>query len=158
MNDVIKKAIGNHEKDASDKNVKIILEPKKEETRTINADESKIQQVIDNLLSNALDFTKDGTITLKVYDLFIRSDDKDNQNTQESIALEVKDTGSGINEEIMPRLFEKFSRRSDSGAGLGLYISKKIVDMHGGKFWAQNNRGAKGATFTITLPIYERTK
>ena len=158
LNDVIKKAIGNHEKDASDKNVKIILEPKKEETRTINADESKIQQVIDNLLSNALDFTKDGTITLKVYDLFIRSDDKDNQNTQESIALEVKDTGSGINEEIMPRLFEKFSRRSDSGAGLGLYISKKIVDMHGGKFWAQNNRGAKGATFTITLPIYERTK
>jgi signal transduction histidine kinase len=69
----------------------------------------------------------------------------------------VKDTGSGINEEIMPRLFEKFSRRSDSGAGLGLYISKKIIDMHGGKFWAQNNRGAKDATFTFTLPTKEKT-
>lgn len=157
LNDVIKKAVDNHEKDASDRNVKIIFEPKKEEIKTVNADESKIRQVIDSLLSNALDFTKDGTITMKVYDLSIRSDDKEDHDTQESIAIEVKDTGSGINEEIMPRLFEKFSRRSDSGAGLGLYISKKIVDMHGGKFWAQNNRGAKGATFTFTLPIHEET-
>jgi signal transduction histidine kinase len=157
LNEVLKKAVGNHERDASGKNVKIIFEPKKEDTRSINADESKIGQVINNLLSNALDFTKNGTITIKVYDLSIRSDDKENHDTQESIAIEVKDTGSGINEEIMPRLFEKFSRRSDSGAGLGLYISKKIVDMHGGKFWAQNNKGAKGATFTFTLPIYQKT-
>jgi signal transduction histidine kinase len=146
-----------HEKDASDRNVKIIFEQKKEEAKTIYADESKILQVIDNLLSNALDFTKDGTITMKVYDLSIRSDYKENNDTQESIAIEVKDTGSGISEEIMARLFEKFSRRSDSGAGLGLYISKKIVDMHGGKFWAQNNRGTKGATFTFTLPTKEKT-
>jgi signal transduction histidine kinase len=157
LNEVLKKAVGNHERDASGKNVKIIFEPKKEDTRSINADESKIGQVINNLLSNALDFTKNGTITIKVYDLSIQSDDKENHDTQESIAIEVKDTGSGINEEIMPRLFEKFSRRSDSGAGLGLYISKKIVDMHGGKFWAQNNKGAKGATFTFTLPIYQKT-
>ncbi|HEX5673456.1 MAG TPA: ATP-binding protein [Nitrososphaeraceae archaeon] len=54
-------------------------------------------------------------------------------------------------------MFEKFSRRSDSGAGLELYISNKIVDMHGGKFRAQNNRGAKGATFTFTLPVCEKT-
>ena len=153
LNDTIKKIVGNHEKEALDKKVKIIFEPKKEEIKTISADESKILQVIDNLLSNALDFTKDGTITIKVYDLSIRSDDKDNSETQESIAIEVKDTGSGINEEIMSRLFEKFSRRADSGAGLGLYIAKKIVDMHGGKIWAQNNRGSKGATFTFTLPL-----
>jgi signal transduction histidine kinase len=57
----------------------------------------------------------------------------------------------------MSHLFEKFSRRSDSGAGLGLFISKKIVDMHGGKFWAQNNRGVKGATFTFMLPVNEKT-
>jgi signal transduction histidine kinase len=157
LNDTIKKIVGNHEKEALDKKVKIIFEPKKEEIKTISADESKIQQVIDNLLSNALDFTKDGTIIIKVYDLSIRSDDKDNSETQESIAIDVKDTGSGINEEIMSRLFEKFSRRSDSGAGLGLYITKKIVDMHGGKIWAQNNRGSKGATFTFTLPLNEQT-
>jgi signal transduction histidine kinase len=157
LNDTIKKIVGNHEKEALDKKVKIIFESKKEEIRTINADESKIQQVIDNLLSNALDFTKDGTIIIKVYDLSIRSDDKDNSDTQESIAIEVKDTGSGINEEIMSRLFEKFSRRSDSGVGLGLYIAKKIVDMHGGKIWAQNNRGTKGATFTFALPLSKHT-
>ena len=157
LNDTIKKIVGNHEKEALDKKVKIIFEPNKEEIKTISADESKILQVIDNLLSNALDFTKDGTITIKVYDLSIRSDDKDNSETQESIAIEVKDTGSGINEEIMSRLFEKFSRRADSGAGLGLYIAKKIVDMHGGKIWAQNNRGSKGATFTFTLPLNEQT-
>jgi signal transduction histidine kinase len=157
LNDTIKKIVGNHEKEALDKKVKIIFEPKKQEIKTISADESKIQQVIDNLLSNALDFTKDGTIIIKVYDLSIRSDDKDNSETQESIAIDVKDTGSGINEEIMSRLFEKFSRRSDSGAGLGLYITKKIVDMHGGKIWAQNNRGSKGATFTFTLPLNEQT-
>jgi signal transduction histidine kinase len=157
LNDTIKKIVGNHEKEALDKKVKIIFEPKKQEIKTISADESKIQQVIDNLLSNALDFTKDGTITIKVYDLSIRSDDRDNSETQESIAIDVKDTGSGINEEIMSRLFEKFSRRSDSGAGLGLYITKKIVDMHGGKIWAQNNRGSKGATFTFTLPLNEQT-
>jgi signal transduction histidine kinase len=156
LNDTIKKIVGNHEKEALDKKVKIIFEPKKQEIKTISADESKIQQVIDNLLSNALDFTKDGTIIIKVYDLSIRSDDKDSE-TQESIAIDVKDTGSGINEEIMSRLFEKFSRRSDSGAGLGLYITKKIVDMHGGKIWAQNNRGSKGATFTFTLPLNEQT-
>ena len=57
----------------------------------------------------------------------------------------------------MSHLFEKFSRRSDSGAGLGLYISKKIVDMHGGRFWAQNNQGTKGSTFTFTLPVNEKT-
>lgn len=157
LNDIIKKVLDKHENDALDRNVKIIFEPKKEDIKIINADESKIQQVIDNLISNALDFTNNGTITVKVYDLSIRSDDKGNHDTQDSIAIEVKDTGSGINEEIMPRLFEKFSRRSDSGAGLGLYISKKIVDMHRGKFWAQNNRGSKGATFTFTLPIYEKT-
>jgi signal transduction histidine kinase len=157
LNDSIKKIIGNHEKNALDRNVKIIFEPKKDEIKTINADQSKIQQVIDNLLSNALDSTKDGTITIKAYDLSIRSDDNEKQDVQESIAVEVRDTGSGINPEIMPRLFEKFSRRSDSGTGLGLYISKRIVDMHGGKFWAQNNRGAKGATFTFTVPVNEKT-
>ena len=157
LNDSIKKIISNHEKNALDRNVKIIFEPNKAEMKTINADQAKIQQVIDNILFNALDSTKDGTITIKAYDLSLRSDDKQNHDVQESIAVEVKDTGSDINQEIIQRLFEKFSKRSDSGAALGLYISKKIVEMHGGKFWAQNNRGAKGATFTFTLPVNEKT-
>ena len=104
-----------------------------------------------------MDFTNDGTIAIKVYDLAIRSDDKENHDSQESICIEVKDTGSGIDQGIMSRLFEKFSRRSDSGVELGLYISKKIVDMPGGKFWAQNNRDMKGATFTFMLPVNDKT-
>jgi signal transduction histidine kinase len=85
LNDTIKKIVGNHEKEALDKKVKIIFEPKKEEIKTINADESKIQQIIDNLLSNALDFTNDGTIAIKVYDLAIRSDDKENHDSQDQL-------------------------------------------------------------------------
>ena len=56
----------------------------------------------------------------------------------------------------MSHLFEKFSRRSDSGAGLGLYISKKIVDMHGGRFWAQNNQGTKGATLLLRYRLMKK--
>jgi signal transduction histidine kinase len=57
---------------------------------------------------------------------------------------------------MLPRLFEKFATRSVSGTGLGLYISKSIVDNHGGKLWANNNRDEKGATFTFTIPINQK--
>ena len=70
--------------------------------------------------------------------------------------MEVKDTGAGINPEVLPRLFEKFATRSVSGTGLGLYISKSIVDNHGGNIWAYNNKDGKGATFTFTLPIDQK--
>jgi len=66
------------------------------------------------------------------------------------------DTGEGINPEIIPRLFTKFATRSFSGTGLGLYISKNIVEAHGGKMWAENNLHGEGATFTFTLPLSSR--
>jgi signal transduction histidine kinase len=72
--------------------------------------------------------------------------------------VEIKDTGAGINPEMMSRLFEKFATRSISGTGLGLYISKSIVDSHGGKIWAHNNKDDKGATFTFTLPLDKKSK
>jgi two-component system sensor histidine kinase VicK len=65
----------------------------------------------------------------------------------------VRDNGRGIDPEIMPKLFTKFATKSNQGIGLGLYISKSIVEAHGGKIWAENNRNGKGATFTFTLPI-----
>jgi signal transduction histidine kinase len=74
---------------------------------------------------------------------------------EESIVIEIKDTGSGINPEMLPRLFEKFATKSGSGTGLGLYISKSIVDRHGGKIWAYNNKDGIGATFTFALPIHQ---
>jgi two-component system sensor histidine kinase VicK len=70
-----------------------------------------------------------------------------------SITVSVKDTGSGINPDIIPRLFSKFVTASEKGTGLGLYISKKIIEAHGGKIWAENNKDGEGATFAFTLPL-----
>ncbi|HKG42208.1 MAG TPA: HAMP domain-containing sensor histidine kinase, partial [Nitrososphaeraceae archaeon] len=70
------------------------------------------------------------------------------------ILVSVKDTGTGIDPEILPRLFTKFATKSFEGTGLGLFISKSIIEAHGGKIWAENNSdGKKGATFTFSLPI-----
>jgi two-component system, OmpR family, sensor histidine kinase VicK len=76
---------------------------------------------------------------------------KDNNSNE--VIISIKDTGTGINSEILPRLFTKFATKSDIGTGLGLYISKGIVEAHDGKIWAENNSDGKGATFTFTLPV-----
>ena len=67
--------------------------------------------------------------------------------------MSIKDTGSGIQPEIMPKLFSKFVTNSPRGTGIGLFISKSIVEAHGGKIWAENNADGKGATFTFRLPL-----
>jgi signal transduction histidine kinase len=69
------------------------------------------------------------------------------------VVISVKDTGIGINPAIFTRLFTKFGTRSETGTGLGLYISKSIVEAHDGKIWVENNPDGKGATFTFTLPF-----
>ena len=66
--------------------------------------------------------------------------------------MSIKDTGSGIDSEIVPKLFSKFTTKSLKGTGLGLFISKSIVEAHGGKIWAENNTDGKGATFSFSLP------
>ena len=71
--------------------------------------------------------------------------------------VSINDTGIGIDPEIMPRLFEKFASKSFQGTGLGLYICKGIIEAHGGRIWAENNTGGKGATFTFSLPIAQLT-
>jgi two-component system sensor histidine kinase VicK len=107
----------------------------------VSADKTRLYQVIANLLDNAIKFTKEGTISVDV---------EDKENSQ--VTISVKDTGAGISPEIAPRLFTKFATTSDAGTGLGLYLSKSIVDAHGGKMWAQNNPGKVGATFGFTFP------
>ena len=156
LNQTIKQVIEDHQKEAQDKAVKIVFESKKNVPTTIYADEARLQQVMNNLLSNAINFTKNGTITITAYKAQVDTDSENNEQDKESIVVEIKDTGTGINPEMLPRLFEKFATRSESGTGLGLYISKSIVDSHGGKIWAYNNRDGKGATFTFTLPIYQK--
>jgi signal transduction histidine kinase len=156
LNQTIERVIEDHRKEALDKGVKIIFEVNKQIRTIIYADEARLQQVIHNLLSNAISFTKNGTVTVKVYKADVESDAENDEANKESIVVEVKDTGTGISAEMLPRLFEKFATRSVSGTGLGLYISKSIVDNHGGKLWANNNREEKGATFTFTIPINQK--
>ena len=118
------------------------------ESLAVDADKDRITQVISNLLANAIKFTskrRDGVI-------FVSAERKKNSN-QEEVIVSIKDTGEGINPEIQPRLFTKFATASFSGTGLGLYISKGIVETHGGRMWAENNPEGKGATFTFTLPL-----
>lgn len=67
--------------------------------------------------------------------------------------VSIKDTGKGIDMEILPRLFSKFASKSDKGTGLGLFLSKGIIQAHGGKIWAENNKDGIGATFRFTLPL-----
>jgi two-component system sensor histidine kinase VicK len=112
----------------------------------VYADKERIMQVLGNLLSNALKFTKQGTITIRAE----QSDDKS------QLTVKVTDTGLGIDHTLLLRLFTKFATKSDKGTGLGLYISKSIVEAHGGKIWAENNTDGRGATFTFTLPIQQR--
>jgi len=110
------------------------------------ADKHRINQVISNLLNNAIKFTKQGHITI--------STEKEKKYGKEVI-VKVKDSGFGIDPDIMPRLFTKFATKSYTGTGLGLFICKGIVEAHGGKMWAENNRDGRGATFSFSLPIFK---
>ncbi|CAN5174595.1 hypothetical protein BH18THE2_BH18THE2_41760 [soil metagenome] len=120
-----------------EKNVKISYAPT---DIFIEADRIRLTQVISNLLSNAVKFTKEGIIS-------ITSEKNDSQ-----VIVTIKDTGAGIEPDLFPRLFSKFATRSASGTGLGLFISKSIVEAHGGKIWAENNPNGRGAIFTFSLP------
>ena len=155
LNHAIQQLIEDHQKEAADKNVKVILDFKKNVPTTIYADEARLQQVFNNLLSNAINFTNNGTVMITAYKAQVDTNVEMGHQDEESIVIEIKDTGSGINPEMLPRLFEKFATKSGSGTGLGLYISKSIVDSHGGKIWAHNNKDGIGATFTFAIPIHQ---
>jgi two-component system sensor histidine kinase VicK len=109
----------------------------------LEADKTRLYQVIANLLTNAINFTNEGTIT-------VSADVNDNNN---ELIVTVRDSGEGIHSDIIPRLFTKFATKSNTGTGLGLYISKNIIEAHGGRIWAENNQDGKGANFTFTLPL-----
>jgi signal transduction histidine kinase len=107
----------------------------------IEADKTRIYEVVSNLLRNAIKFTDSGTITI--------TSSLEGTNA----IISIKDSGRSIDPELMPRLFTKFASKSETGIGLGLYLSKKIIEAHGGKIWAENNKDGKGATFAFTLPL-----
>jgi two-component system, OmpR family, sensor histidine kinase VicK len=142
LENIVQDYLGHIEKE--NQNVKLVYNFKRDnDTLPIDADRDRIAQVISNLLSNAIKFTarKNGVISVSA------------DRKEKEVIVSIRDTGEGINAEIIPRLFTKFATRSFSGTGLGLYISKNIVEAHGGKMWAENNPHEEGATFTFTLPL-----
>ena len=116
----------------------------------IDADKERISEVVSNLLSNAIKFTKEGEI-------FVSVEKKENILDNTTFALvTVRDTGEGVDNDILPNLFSKFVTKSFEGLGLGLYISKNIVESHGGKIWMinnNNNDGDRGSIFYFKLPL-----
>ncbi len=115
----------------------------------VYSDKNRIRQVLYNLIGNSIKFIpKEGIISLR-----IKKTQSGDGNDKEIAVVSIKDTGIGIDAAIMPKLFTKFVSKSFQGTGLGLYISKNIVESHGGNIWAENNKDGKGATFYFTLTL-----
>ena len=126
------------------KDVKLRYEPK---DIPIIADKVRVGRVISNLLNNAIKFTARGEITISVTELKHYDDDGNGE-----IQINIKDTGTGLSPAILPKLFSKFVSTDSGGTGLGLFVSRNIVEAHGGKIQAQNNDDGIGAMFSITIP------
>jgi signal transduction histidine kinase len=136
----------------------------------VEADRIRIDEVISNLLTNAVESSKNSLKsgsspyeqsrnTISVFTA-IRPVNGDNNNKdniidakKSEIVISIKDKGKGIDPEIQNKLFTIFVTKSETGSGLGLFISKGIVEAHGGKIWAENNADGKGATFSFSLPV-----
>lgn len=112
----------------------------------VEIDKSRILQVLTNLIDNALKFTDE-------YEQIIINIEKFRTEGSDFVKVSVKDRGKGIDSEIFPKLFTKFTTKSSKGTGLGLYICKNIIKAHGGHIWAENNVNEKGASFVFTIPL-----
>jgi signal transduction histidine kinase len=144
LNEIIMSILAEYgSRTGSKNNVKITFASK--DDFTVQGDIGRLGQVLSNFIDNATKFTQEGNIDISVEKM-------QNDNV---VVLSVRDTGSGIDPDIMPRLFTKFTTMSSVGTGLGLYISKNIVEAHGGRIWAENNSNGKGATFSFSLPIFK---
>ena len=157
LNDLISNVVQDYrnqiEKDNDDddnkNNITLLYESKKDINFFVEADRYRLTQVISNLLNNAIKFIKEGeggTVSVTL-------EKKEERNNQQEVLVSVKDSGTGIHSDILPRLFSKFATKSEKGTGLGLFISKSIVEAHGGRIWAENNPDGRGATFYFSLPL-----
>jgi signal transduction histidine kinase len=140
-------------KENKDNNVKLELLFKGDADIYIEADKSRINQVFSNLLVNAIKFTKEGTITITTEKK--EEGDYYNHSSREVLVVAIKDSGTGIDAEVLPKLFTKFTSGSHGGTGLGLFISRSIIEAHGGKIWGENNPDGRGATFSFSLALEE---
>lgn len=144
---VVKGVVKRMRSSAKEKGIKLTLHRNKEELPQVEIDTSKIENVLLNLLDNAIKYTEEGEIGVSI------------ENQKDNIRIAIKDTGVGMTEEEIEKLFETFSRGSAGkkywiqGSGLGLYIARQFVEMHGGKVWAESEGRGKGSTFYVRLPL-----
>jgi PAS domain S-box-containing protein len=156
LGDLVSEIAVNFEEQAKQKDLLLTCKKPKGKLPMILADRFRIAQVLNNLIGNAITYTKPkGAVTVSIK--------KTIEKNKKMILVSVSDTGEGIPEGALPKLFTKFFRVSgkleqgSKGTGLGLYISKSIIDLHKGKIWAESQFG-KGSTFSFTLPVAGRTQ
>lgn len=152
--DLVSEVVDDHReriKDSRNKNIELCYDSDEDGKHQlfVEADRGRITQVLTNLLNNALKFTDEGQITVSTYQ------NNDSNDNNDEVTVRVVDTGSGIDNGIYPKIFSKFATKSHQGTGLGLFISKSIIEAHGGRIWAKNNTDGRGATFIFTIPIID---
>jgi two-component system, OmpR family, sensor histidine kinase VicK len=157
LSDLISTIIGDHrnniDKNDEGKDKVRLLYTNEKEPFLVKADYARIIQSISNILNNAIKFTQEEKELGEegAGDIYITIEKKKKDNEQQVIVM-MRDTGIGIDSDMLPRLFTKFATKSTKGTGLGLFISKSIIEAHGGTIWAENNKDGKGATFAFDLP------
>jgi two-component system, OmpR family, sensor histidine kinase VicK len=157
LSDLISTIIGDHrnniDKNDEGKDKVRLLYTNEKEPFLVKADYARIIQSISNILNNAIKFTQEEKERGEegAGDIYITIEKKKKDNEQQVIVM-MRDTGIGIDSDMLPRLFTKFATKSTKGTGLGLFISKSIIEAHGGTIWAENNKDGKGATFAFNLP------
>jgi signal transduction histidine kinase len=159
LSDVIMSAVKDMKTHILDAKSKIMYEPQE---IFVEVDRERITQVVSNLLSNAVKFTQEGEIRITAditrghdyqEDVGRGNNSSSTGDDEKKVIISIRDTGVGISPDIQPKLFSKFATKSFDGIGLGLFISKSIVEAHGGKLWGENNADGEGATFGFSLPI-----
>ena len=153
INEIIFDNINTYKNNTETENIK--FETILEDDISIYADKNSISRVISNLIDNSIKFTseEEGTGEVIISINIEKEESHKDGNTKENVVVYIKDMGNGIDVEILPRLFTKFVSKSFHGTGLGLYISKSIVEAHGGKIWGENNKDGRGATFGFRIPL-----
>lgn len=136
---------------ALDKKLQLSYDPPKSPLPKIMADKEKLRQVMNNLIDNAIKYTKQGTVAVSLY------------QEGDEIRFKVKDSGKGISAEEQDSIFQKYTRGKESvkqsaGLGLGLYVAKIIIEQHKGKIWAESEGEGKGSSFIFSLPIHNDLK
>jgi two-component system, OmpR family, sensor histidine kinase VicK len=140
LNQMILQIVEDYKNQVDSEKVRLLSRIESDDDIVIEGDRDRLIQVVSNLLGNAIKFTEKGAVSVEA------------KKRDGYIIVRVHDSGTGIDPDIMPRLFTKFATKSEKGTGLGLFISKSIVEAHGGRMWGENNKDGRGATFTFILP------